>query len=974
MAAASYYTVDYNEEYLESQALEINQTVSALQARIRGFLRRPRIQFTGCIAKQDSKSKGQARLAQESGCLNDGMTSRPGQVISSHQNLKSTSGLTPNMFDDPEFTEKRFEEMPDGWSLCRTQNDAPYFYDSKTKISTRTHPRQHDASLLFSGDFKLTMTYEQWCVYVKGSPQRGSENPTVGELGIFHGALSSKAGTMTRWWKERDSGTLDDQLCNVCRHIDFDAILHSTGAWKDTIAIDLGVLRCITKKTRCAFCRLVVKTLSCGSEKLVPYFNELVWPCHVMSSMEYLNYSQKIRCLYLTLRVSEIFLPLNKAPLYNIHQIVPNNSRPQEQSNNDSRLLEPQIDFDLVRSWMQMCEQQHHSMSFQSSVVDSSFRIPEGDQTFIQLPCQPVPLSNSSYVLTLIDVCTSCLVDLEPDARYIALSYVWGGPQPFENTKARVKELHRPGAVSRMDKNIPQTIRDAMAVVEMLGERYLWVDSLCIVQDSSSMKKEQISNMGNIYSQATLTIVAAYGNSCHAGLPGVRSKSRHVVQHVEEIDGMLLSNELRNMHDYINHSFWNTRGWTYQERELSKRCLFFTNECVLFSCNQMVCREDSGKRNISFIGEKGKRIRAERHPIWNNYRRAIKNFSKRRFTFDEDVVNAFEGIASLLQPAFRGNFVYGLPETELDLALLWQPASSIRRRINESTGDAMFPSWSWAGWIGEIDYVWTKHVPDDLCRVQWQVQGPRSASFFMTSEELRAPRSGQHEGWTYSESESDATCYYKQENSDIWYLHPTAAQEARVPCSLLLPDAQELRFKAYTAVFRIAVKPHVIYGMSYDELSCCTADEHVRCPVEVISADGFVAGTVYVPSHMETLISEPREVVCLSRRRGCVTDSASKRDHDRYRGNSFSVSSLPQPKDDFAGISKRCTLYPSQVPLDRVQDRFDHIRYNKLKPWSLYNVMLIEHKGGKSFRVAIGIIHVTAFIQANPVEKLITLG
>ena len=260
----------------------------------------------------------------------------------------------------------------------------------------------------------------------------------------------------------------------------------------------------------------------------------------------------------------------------------------------------------------------------------------------------------------------------------------------------------------------------------------------------------------------------------------------------------------------------------------------------------MVCKKDSGQRDVSIVGERGKRIRAERHPIWNNYCRAVRKFSQRSFTFDADVVNAFEGITNLLQPAFQCDFLYGLPQTELDLALLWQPVSTIRRRIDKSTGKAIFPSWSWAGWIGRVDYTWTKHVPDDISRVQWQVQGAQSASF-VTSDELRAPRFGQHEGWTYVENEVDATCYYEQERCDFWLLHPVAAQEARVPYSLLLPDIQELKFKAQTAVFRIAVKPH--QDPSVDALSCCSADEHVRCPVEIISKDGFIAGTVYVPSH-----------------------------------------------------------------------------------------------------------------------------
>jgi hypothetical protein len=60
----------------------------------------------------------------------------------------------------------------------------------------------------------------------------------------------------------------------------------------------------------------------------------------------------------------------------------------------------------------------------------------------------------------------------------------------------------------------------------MIGERYLWVDSLCIVQDDPQEKHGQIANMDAIYGNAILTINAAAGQDANAGLPGVRPLSR----------------------------------------------------------------------------------------------------------------------------------------------------------------------------------------------------------------------------------------------------------------------------------------------------------------------------------------------------------------------------------------------------------------------------------------------------------------
>jgi Heterokaryon incompatibility protein (HET) len=71
----------------------------------------------------------------------------------------------------------------------------------------------------------------------------------------------------------------------------------------------------------------------------------------------------------------------------------------------------------------------------------------------------------------------------------------------------------------------PNTVKDAIDLVESLGERYLWVDSLCIVQDDDEWKCSQINNMASIYANSHLTIIAADGDSSDYGLRGLRGIS-----------------------------------------------------------------------------------------------------------------------------------------------------------------------------------------------------------------------------------------------------------------------------------------------------------------------------------------------------------------------------------------------------------------------------------------------------------------
>ena len=624
---------------------------------------------------------------------------------------------------------------------------------------------------------------------------------------------------------------------------------------------------------------------------------------------------------------------------------------------------------DLITSWIRVCEEEHSSTQLLVNTIRPSFlpTIPtdiHDPSVLITESCQSAKLNDTSFHLTVINVREECLVDVLPEVRYVALSYVWGGPQTFQNVLERRQSLHLPYSISLNNDTIPYTIRDAIRLVALLGEKYLWVDSLCICQDDIDDKMRQIGNMGNIYSQAMLTIVAAHGECAHAGLPGLRSFSRKSIQHTELVQNILLANEISHLDDILLQSHWNTRGWTYQENELSKRCLIFGEHQVYFRCNRKEFKEDSGLRDVAQGFQRAFRIRGEKHPIWNSYRRAVKSFTKYNFSFEADVIHAFQGVASLLQPAFKGDFLFGLPETELDVALLWQPDSSIHRRVDKMTDLPLFPSWSWAGWVGRIRYPQPKHLLDDASRVEWQYTDRMQGHVgFCNSDELRAPKSGKHSAWEHMIPNNVGTPYYYQtEKPNLWCLHPVATKDERHDRILNLPGCHHLIFKAYIDTFCISMTHE---SFSFDPVASCTPNAHILCPVKILDNDGFAAGTLYLPGHESTIVSSQKyENVCLSRRR---SDGSSSLDND-FRG------SPPPALDDFKDIPGRVTLYPVGTSLATERLTYDPRRYNKQKPWPLYNVMLIRREKDIAFRVAVGLIHVTAFVQAQPVKKIITLA
>ncbi|KAF2107694.1 heterokaryon incompatibility, partial [Lophiotrema nucula] len=143
---------------------------------------------------------------------------------------------------------------------------------------------------------------------------------------------------------------------------------------------------------------------------------------------------------------------------------------------------------------------------------------------------------------------------------YVALSYTWGKIDPLTLNEENMDELAEEGALDRSESRLPETIRDAIRLCGMIQQRYLWVDSLCIVQDTRD-KHDQIRQMDRIYRHAVLTVIAAAGGDGNAGLPGV-SNARQTKQKIINMKGMTLANVLPHLEHSLAHSVWQGRGWT----------------------------------------------------------------------------------------------------------------------------------------------------------------------------------------------------------------------------------------------------------------------------------------------------------------------------------------------------------------------------------------------------------------------------
>ncbi|OCL08969.1 HET-domain-containing protein [Glonium stellatum] len=314
--------------------------------------------------------------------------------------------------------------------------------------------------------------------------------------------------------------------------------------------------------------------------------------------------------------------------------------------------------------------------------------------------------------LLLIDVKKECIVEASFEYRYLALSYVWGKVEQFKTKKANFALLKRPNGLSSAP--ITRTIKDAMMLVAGLGESYLWVDTLCIVQDDEEGKQEQILQMAAIYSKAILTIVAVAGSDANSGLPGVYPTVRNE-RSIAVAPGLQIV-ERTSLAEGFGKFIYNTRAWTFQERVLSSRCLFFFNELVYFQCKKNIwCEDRYGDDSAAwpsslFTLEKAQAWSRNQHSRgkYNDmddfrfYALFVAEYSQKKMGYPSDIINAFTGITDALDKLYKWKFGAGLPLPMLDLALLWTPLETATRRDTKS--DVIFPSWSWVGWVGSAHY------------------------------------------------------------------------------------------------------------------------------------------------------------------------------------------------------------------------------------------------------------------------------
>ena len=362
------------------------------------------------------------------------------------------------------------------------------------------------------------------------------------------------------------------------------------------------------------------------------------------------------------------------------------------------RVVLPEVNISLIKQWMRACSVQHDHCN---------------------LPALAIARAQS---IRLIDVQDHRIIPATLTEKFAALSYVWGPNMAPCLTSDSMRQCSSIGGLR--DMTIPRTIIDAIQLVKCIGMRYLWVDSLCIVQNDDDDKRQQLTIMDSIYASAELLIVAAGGSDANAGLPGIGSTPRSVSQTIEKITGTQFITAQASVQQVLDWSVWDSRGWTFQESILSKRALVFTESLVYWTCQADTWREDIGCESpvAGLVLNEDNSLWPQRSIIstegrcrTSSYCLLAQAFSQRVLRDEGDVVWAFNGILRLQTAQFQKGFIWALPYEVLDTTLLWLQNSICRNTHSRQAYHTVirkdkrynltYPSWSWLSTNEPIQFI-----------------------------------------------------------------------------------------------------------------------------------------------------------------------------------------------------------------------------------------------------------------------------
>jgi hypothetical protein len=315
-------------------------------------------------------------------------------------------------------------------------------------------------------------------------------------------------------------------------------------------------------------------------------------------------------------------------------------------------------------------------------------------------------------------------VESTAGAHYFALSYCWGGTNLLSTTTKTLAAFK----TSIPFDQLALTIQDAIGVAYRLGSRFLWVDSLCILQDDAHDWEREAKTVCDVYRNATLTIAALGGARATDGMFARRDllvfQGCRYYRTWNQRNGRSLgysAPSVVNQYICFSNSVLNSRGWAFQERALSRRTLYFGSS-LFWECDTVFEKEadtnhggleahfkalvypemEDGEvlqqlhQKDGFESPESRTLLAD--PLLKKWTKILFDFTGCHLTFPGDRLPAIAGLVTHYSQRMNWTNVLGLWKEHLLIGLLWHILHDTCRPHRSTS----WPTWSWISVQGHV--------------------------------------------------------------------------------------------------------------------------------------------------------------------------------------------------------------------------------------------------------------------------------
>ncbi|TVY80265.1 hypothetical protein LSUE1_G006504 [Lachnellula suecica] len=349
-----------------------------------------------------------------------------------------------------------------------------------------------------------------------------------------------------------------------------------------------------------------------------------------------------------------------------------------------------------IQEWIANCQNNHRSCSvsepklsnFPSRVLDIGFdAADQKDADVLLIASRDIIHTNHADHLY----------------RYATLSHCWGKAHVIRTTKDTLAQR-----LLRIKwEELPKTFQDAIKIVRALKIRYLWIDSLCIIQDDALDWKYESALMGTVYSNGYINLAATGAFDSRGGCLGSR-KLNHLSRTVDIRTFQVLEGPVaifvRPSFESIHYRYSTrrtshpelpdskivpllSRAWVFQERHLAPRTLHFHPSEMVMECKTTLSCECTNMESL------------DAQKLFEYWFEIVEEYSKLLLTQESDRLPALIGIAATFQRRLGAGYLAGLWQADIGRGLLWD----VKRYESADSGNIArrkrrthVPSWPWA--------------------------------------------------------------------------------------------------------------------------------------------------------------------------------------------------------------------------------------------------------------------------------------